>query len=288
MPDMDSPDLTTLTVQLLSAYVGNNSVAPEALPDLIAATRSALSGVAAAPEPLVPEFVAAVSARKSLASRDHIVSMIDGKPYKTLKRHLGTHGLTPAEYRSRYGLPKDYPMVAPAYSEQRRQTAARIGLGRKGRGSAVSETPVVPPSTAEQQSETPAAAEAVADTAINDAPSTGTAKRRRSKLSIATTSEKPKKASAPKPAAAKRAKPVKQSDAGTPEAAAPGSSDGAAAVDTQATDIAPSTAAAKRTRAAKAESPATGDVQAPAANSIAITPRKAGRPRKVKASESVG
>lgn len=73
----------------------------------------------------------AVTARKSLASRDHIISMIDGKPYKTLRRHLSTNGLTPEEYRARYGLKSDYPMVAPSYSEARREMAQKIGLGRK-------------------------------------------------------------------------------------------------------------------------------------------------------------
>ena len=73
----------------------------------------------------------AVSVRKSLASKDHIISMIDGKPYKTLRRHLSGHGMTPEQYRERYGLKSDYPMVAPAYSEQRRAMAKKIGLGRK-------------------------------------------------------------------------------------------------------------------------------------------------------------
>ena len=77
------------------------------------------------------EYVPAVSVRKSLASKDHIVSMIDGKPYKTLRRHLATHGLTPEEYRERYGLKPDYPMVAESYSESRRAMAKKIGLGRK-------------------------------------------------------------------------------------------------------------------------------------------------------------
>jgi predicted transcriptional regulator len=72
-----------------------------------------------------------VSVRKSLGSKDHILSMIDGKPYKSLKRHLSRHGLTPDDYRSRYNLPSSYPMVAPAYSEQRREVAKRLGLGRK-------------------------------------------------------------------------------------------------------------------------------------------------------------
>jgi len=77
------------------------------------------------------EFIPAVSVRRSLASKDHIISMIDGKPYRTLRRHLSTHGLTPEEYRERYGLKADYPMVAPAYAEMRRAMAKKIGLGRK-------------------------------------------------------------------------------------------------------------------------------------------------------------
>ena len=79
----------------------------------------------------VGEYTPAVSVRKSLASKDHIISMIDGKPYKTLRRHLAGHGLTPAEYRPRYGLKPDYPMVAENYSEARRAMAKKIGLGRK-------------------------------------------------------------------------------------------------------------------------------------------------------------
>jgi predicted transcriptional regulator len=78
-----------------------------------------------------PEYTPAVSVRKSLASRDHIISLIDGKPYRTLKRHLSTNGLTPQEYRERYGLKADYPMVAPSYTEARRDMAKKIGLGRK-------------------------------------------------------------------------------------------------------------------------------------------------------------
>jgi hypothetical protein len=71
--------------------------------------------------------------RKSLASPEHIISLIDGKPYKTLKRHLIARGLTPEKYRSRYNLPASYPMVASAYAEHRRAVAQRIGLGsRKG------------------------------------------------------------------------------------------------------------------------------------------------------------
>ncbi len=77
------------------------------------------------------EFTPAVSVRRSLASKDHIVSLIDGKAYKTLKRHLSGHGLTPAQYRERYGLKSDYPMVAENYAEMRRGLAKKIGLGPK-------------------------------------------------------------------------------------------------------------------------------------------------------------
>jgi predicted transcriptional regulator len=127
-------NLTELTVDLLSAFVSNNTVRSDDLPGLIASTHAALAaldaGTGDASSP--PEHVPAVSVRKSLGSREHIVSMIDGKPYKTLKRHLSTHGLTPDEYRARYNLPASYPMVAPAYSEHRRAVAKKLGLGRKG------------------------------------------------------------------------------------------------------------------------------------------------------------
>lgn len=90
------------------------------------------SDVDAAPaEVEAPEYTPAVSVRKSLASKDHIISMIDGKPYKTLRRHLSTNGLTPEDYRARYNLKADYPMVAETYSENRRAMAKKIGLGRK-------------------------------------------------------------------------------------------------------------------------------------------------------------
>lgn len=96
------------------------------------------------------DYTRAVSVRQSLASRNHIISMIDGKPYVLLRRHLSAHGLTPAEYRERYRLKRDYPMVAPALSEQRRAVAKRIGLSRsRGKSAAVAVSkepePVVKP-----------------------------------------------------------------------------------------------------------------------------------------------
>ncbi|MDF0545891.1 MucR family transcriptional regulator [Sphingobium sp. H39-3-25] len=133
MTDETQNDITTLTVQLLSAYVSRNTVPSENLADLIKTTRAALTGdpVISNAEPEAETFTSAVSVRKSLASPDHILSLIDGKPYKTLKRHLATHGLTPEQYRERYKLPKNYPLVAQSYSEARRAVAAKLGLGKK-------------------------------------------------------------------------------------------------------------------------------------------------------------
>ena len=139
MAEESQPSLTELTVDLLAAFVSNNSVGAKDLPELIATTHAALAaldggGAGEATEPAAgpsTNFPPAVTIRKSLGKREHILSMIDGKPYKTLKRHLSRHGLSPADYRVRYNLPADYPMVAPAYSEVRRETAKRLGLGRK-------------------------------------------------------------------------------------------------------------------------------------------------------------
>lgn len=93
-----------------------------------------------------PEYTPAVTVRKSLSSPENLISLIDGKPYKTLKRHLSTHGLTPAEYRERYGLKSDYPMVAPAYAATRRELAKKIGLGRKRGQKSMKAEPVTEPS----------------------------------------------------------------------------------------------------------------------------------------------
>lgn len=127
-------DIASLTVELLSAYLANNVVPSADLAGLIQSTRAALTQdavPAAAPEAEKPTFTPAVTARKSLASPEHIVSMIDGKPYKTLKRHLSANGLTPESYRERYNLSASYPMVAPSFAAKRREIAERIGLGNK-------------------------------------------------------------------------------------------------------------------------------------------------------------
>lgn len=144
MADETNTEITTLTVQLLSAFVSNNTVSSDGLAELIKTTRAALTEEAAAPAPEpATDYVPAVSVRKSLSSPDHILSLIDGKPYKTLKRHLATHGLTPDQYRDRYKLPKSYPLVAQSYSAARRAVAEKLGLGRKA--AAASPAPVKEP-----------------------------------------------------------------------------------------------------------------------------------------------
>ena len=128
-----------LATELTIAWLGNPNtrISAEEVPAFLGKmheTVSALLGTGVA-APVVAEpagdYTPAVSVRKSLASKDHIISMIDGKPNKTLRRHLSTNGMTPAEYRERYGLKSDYPMVAENYSESRRAMAKKIGLGRK-------------------------------------------------------------------------------------------------------------------------------------------------------------
>ena len=125
-------DLTLLTAEIIGAYVENNEVRVEALPDLIKAVYGALIGLGGdSEEPAAEEpKPSAYQVRKSI-SEGGLVSFIDGRAYKTLKRHLGTHGMTPDEYRSRFGLPASYPMVAPAYAAKRSELAKAAGLGRK-------------------------------------------------------------------------------------------------------------------------------------------------------------
>ena len=130
-------DTVELATDLTIAWLGNhnNQVAADEVPAFLRAVHGTLTELAstsgaAAAEP-AEEYTPAVSVRKSLASKDHIISMIDGKPYKALRRHLTSHGLTADEYRRRYNLKPDYPMVAETYSAQRRAMAKKIGLGRK-------------------------------------------------------------------------------------------------------------------------------------------------------------
>jgi predicted transcriptional regulator len=128
----------TLTADIVAAHVSNNSVAVNDLPTLISNVHGALAALAGpvvvAPE---PKQEPAVSIRASIKP-DYVVCLEDGKKLKMLKRHLMTHyNMTPDQYRAKWSLPADYPMVAPNYAEQRRTLAKSIGLGTKGRRKAV-------------------------------------------------------------------------------------------------------------------------------------------------------
>ena len=136
--DVSDLNAVELAVELTIAWLGNPNTRSNAedVPAFMGKmhdTVQQLMGSGASESSAEPaqDYQGKVTARKSLASKDHIVSMIDGKPYKTLRRHLSTHGLTPDQYRERYGLKSDYPMVAANYSESRRAMAKQIGLGRK-------------------------------------------------------------------------------------------------------------------------------------------------------------
>ena len=134
---MEHPfDLLKMTTQVVTSYVGNNSVSKDELPALIQAVHQALSSEATGgtstpsqAEPAKP----AVPVKRSVGD-DYIVCLEDGRRMKSLKRHLHSHGLTPDAYRAKWGLPRDYPMVAPAYAKSRSDLAKTMGLGQKGRG----------------------------------------------------------------------------------------------------------------------------------------------------------
>jgi predicted transcriptional regulator len=125
--------LVTLTADIVAAHVSNNSVAISDLSLLINNVHAALSGLGGAPV-VEDKPVPAVSIRSSVKP-DYIICLEDGKKLKMLRRHLMTHySMTPDDYRAKWGLPADYPMVAPSYAEKRRALAKEIGLGTKGRG----------------------------------------------------------------------------------------------------------------------------------------------------------
>lgn len=127
-----------LAAELTMAWLSNANTraSAEDVPTFLQSMYNAVNGLTSPPtessnEESATAFTGAVTPRKSLSNPNVIISMIDGKPYKTLTRHLTTNGLTASEYRARYGLKADYPMTAPAYSAMRRDMAKKIGLGRK-------------------------------------------------------------------------------------------------------------------------------------------------------------
>ena len=129
-----SAELLSLTTEIVSSHVANNSVAASELPQLIKQVYASLDGASSGEDEKTAERPQpAVSIKKSITP-DYIVCLEDGKKLKMLKRHLKTsYDMTPVQYRERWGLPSDYPMVAPNYAEQRSQLAKKIGLGTKSR-----------------------------------------------------------------------------------------------------------------------------------------------------------
>lgn len=148
--------LVTLTADIVAAHVSNNSVAVGDVALLIQNIHGALSGLGAPQAPIEVRPEPAVSIRASVKP-DYIVCLEDGKKLKMLKRHLMTHyQLSPEDYRAKWNLPSDYPMVAPSYAEKRRALAHKIGLGRKAATKAPEPAPAANPAKAAKPAKAPA------------------------------------------------------------------------------------------------------------------------------------
>jgi predicted transcriptional regulator len=130
LSNIEETTLVTLTAEIVSAYVTKNRLPATGLPDLIASVSNSVRKLGEPAAPPEAEQVPAVNPKKSVHA-DHIVCLEDGKKFKSMKRHLGSHGLTPQQYRAKWGLPADYPMTAPNYSATRSAMAKDIGLGKQ-------------------------------------------------------------------------------------------------------------------------------------------------------------
>ena len=209
MTEPNTETLLGLTADIVASHVANNNVATNDLPSLISNVYSALSGLNSAGPSKQPEQEPAVSIRSSIKP-DYLVCLEDGKKLKMLKRHLMTHyQMTPSDYRAKWKLPADYPMVAPNYAAQRRKLAHDIGLGRKAAPA---------PKAAAPAKAAPAAAKAEAAPAkanpAKAAPAAPKAKSAPAKAK-APVAAKPKAAATPAAPKAKRA-PAKAKAAETP------------------------------------------------------------------------
>lgn len=144
-PETGAQELVELTSDIVSAYVANNKVAVSELPDVIAAIHAALRGLDEK-KPVEPEKLTPMMPIKKTITADYLISLEDGRRYKSLKRHLSGRGLSPIEYREKWGLAKDYPMVAPNYAKQRSELAKALGLGqqRRKKVEAVAAPPAAP------------------------------------------------------------------------------------------------------------------------------------------------
>ena len=125
-------ELIELTSDIVSAYVANNKLAASELPEIITTVHTALRGLGEKKVPEPEKLNPIVPIKKSITA-DYLISLEDGRRYKSLKRHLSGRGLTPPEYREKWGLPRDYPMVAPNYAKQRSELAKALGLGQQRR-----------------------------------------------------------------------------------------------------------------------------------------------------------
>ena len=131
MSEEAAADHIELVSDIVSAYVSKNNVPPGELPALIRSVYEVLNNIGKPAAPTAEEAprLTPAQVRKSITP-DQLISFVDGKPYKSLKRHLTKHGLTPEEYRTKFGLPRDYPMVAESYAKQRSELAKSLGLGQ--------------------------------------------------------------------------------------------------------------------------------------------------------------
>lgn len=176
----DQIALLDLTAEIVSAFVSNNSARAVDLPEIISTVHTALTRITAPKEepaqaePLTP----AVSVKKSVTD-DYIVSLEDGRKFKSMKRYLAGLGMTPDQYRAKWNLPRDYPMVAPGYAAKRSELAKAVGLGRKPGVAASSPDAAASTPPGEAVSEPDAdASEAVPAAEVSDASAKAPAKRR--------------------------------------------------------------------------------------------------------------
>lgn len=128
---IEKADLLAMSADVVASYVSNNALQPDQVTDMLKSVYAAMSNLSEPVEEEVEELVPAVPIKKSVTT-DYIVCLEDGKKLKMLKRHLmAAYGMTPDDYRQKWGLKADYPMVAPSYAAKRQELAKKIGLGRK-------------------------------------------------------------------------------------------------------------------------------------------------------------
>ena len=132
MDTSQQQDITALTADVVAAYLSKNSIRPEEIAALISTVHGALNNAGSSQQEAVAEKPTPPMPWKKAIRPDYIVSFEDGRHYKSMKRHLSTRGMTPEQYREKWGLPRDFPMVAPSYAKARSELAKSMGLGQKG------------------------------------------------------------------------------------------------------------------------------------------------------------